>query len=338
MAWALAATTMGSGCYLSYGLTDDAPVDGSAADAAVRDALLPRDAGTLTGVVWALVERRANVAFRNELGCTALAGGTLVVTATVPLFDACEHAGPVDLELSSDGTYLLHAYIWVESHPSGDRFECTAPRRLEERSVAFDAVAGETVVRDATSGSEARVRVVPSLGDPVCSRMGATDAPCTLDCDCSRGLRCIPGLGDAVECFGGSCGQPCDIDGSTSSTLYDRDVACPVSMACSDRGLASPTCVERLDSCGSAPCNDGLECSPLGILQRCDWTLRLSAETRHPCMDERDCLPGMHCVEHGDASRARTCEVPCMMNTMSCPFMHTCQGFDSGWVCEWVGE
>ena len=334
-----------AGCYLSHRRAADAPVDGSVLDAGLRDAGSTRDAmtsdaatrdgGNVGGVFWRLEPRTARVYFANELGCTAFEGGSLAVTVTVTLESECDRTGPVDVERAPDGTFIVHAYAWAEHHPPGDT-SCRPLAPIDNRHILVEATAPEVRVVDALTGNEARARVLPTPPDVVCAATRGPAEACRQDCECGSGLRCIPMLGDIVECFGGQCGTACDIEFNGRGVLYDRNIGCPADQACTDTGLASMVCAPASTGCGGPVCPDGLACPGVDSIQRCDWNFELRPENRRACADERDCDLGLHCVESSRGTR--TCEVPCLMNEMACPPMHSCSASGSEWICEWIGE
>jgi hypothetical protein len=327
---ALLAAVAISGCYRSYGLSDEAVIDGSVPDAAWRDS------GHLEGGYWRLEPRAARVSFRNALGCMVYAGGTLAATVTVQLTSTCEHAAPLDVERHADGTHYVHAMVWAEHRPADAPVPCAPVSTSEARTYVFPAEAGEVRVVDGYSLHEARIMVADTPDGVTCVSPGGPDAPCRMDCDCAGGLRCLAALGDAVPCAGGRCGEPCDGLGSLLGSLYDRDLGCSSGEACVDAGLASLVCGPRTRGCTPGDCGEGLECPVATSLSRCEWSVPLSSAIRHTCADDRDCDPGLHCVVRGDG--ALRCEVPCLSATMACPPGNACQGAASSWVCDWLPD
>ncbi len=336
-AWLIIVAVAASGCYRSHGRAPGADAGPQPVDAGRpprrdggRDA--GRDAGLRGGSYWALEPRVAQVSFPHELGCAQVAGGSLAIRVTATIASECEHAGPVEVEERADGTFVVHAFVWVEHRASPG--ECPGIADQMERIVLVEARGGRARVEDALSGASAEIDVGLVDGGP-CGGGGDRGAACIRDCDCRSGLRCVPDLGDFVECFGGRCGDPCNLLGSAVSPVYPRNLDCPPTLDCARTGGASPTCVRTPDLCTEdAQCRDGLEC-PVRDLMDCEWSVVLSSTTRHPCAGDDDCDRGMYCVEH--AGGERRCDVPCFTNDMRCPAMHACQP-RAGWVCEWLGE
>lgn len=337
----LLLVALAGGCYRSHegGVSPDSGLvrrdggqDAGARDAGTRDARVGRADAGRQGVFWTLEPRPARVFFPHSLGCTQFAGGSVAIQAVTRIMNDCEHAGPVEIRERADGTFVVHAFVWLEHRLRPDA--CPGITAVMDRTVLVAARAGPARAEDAL-GSSGDTIMVAHADDAPCTGAIEHGGPCVRDCDCRSGLRCVPDLGDFAECFGGRCGDPCNPLALGVAPVYPRNFDCPLAHECVATGGASAVCELSADLCSDhADCGPGLVC-PLRDRMDCEWQVELRAATRHACVGDDDCEPGMHCVEHGDGRRR--CEVPCFTSEMRCPAMHACAAH-AGWVCEWLGE
>jgi hypothetical protein len=187
-------------------------------------------------------------------------------------------------------------------------------------------------ITEPLSGSTFSREVWDMTSPSGCTAPGPAGSECVLDCDCEGLGICGAARGDAW--CGATCLQPCN-----------ADVDCPAHSACPhDWTWAGRGCEPAPDGddlcAGDEECPVGMRCAISEHGRFCTWAVELNVTTRHACVIDEGCDPGLDCVEHADGTRR--CELRCTTPGMVCPPMHGC-GMRLGdgsqlWICEWWGE
>lgn len=329
-----ASSIAGCSCASAHEISPDAAMD----DVSDRDAALDRDAATLDAPTLDALDASARY-FTLEPAlvdlqivserCGEVEGATAMLRATVHVFSSCDTPGPVDVALDASArTITLTPHVWREH----GRTDCASIGVAYTRDVAVVGLSAGTW----TIARSGAMLGVASASPTPCPPPGTGTVPrggqCHADCECASGLSCIAIRGDAV--CERLCEDPCEGVGLSA----DLRLLCARGDACwLDPTLGWTCAATTADACDAVEtCPVGTTCPPVSEgLSQCTWSIALTSATRHPCVTESDCDPGLDCVERADGRRA--CEVRCTNSDMSCPTNapHACMA--GNWVCEQLG-
>lgn len=273
------------------------------------------------GTTWTLVDvpARGLVVLSDE----GFAGRTVRVGVTIDL-GGCDDLAMMSVGRTLEGQgVVIYPRVWRRTGPV-----CTLPAETILRPVVLDDLTAGVWQID--SPGVASVTVTVGAGAPACDP-GRT--ACVLDCDCdeSAGERCLTYGGFAGPTS--ECARPCEANRDCGGTgRCDREVADGLSFACvsaseCDAGTACPT---------GWTCEAGA-CTP-------DFTL--TSGSRHTCVCDADCDPGLRCAEPFGPPGERRCEALCETAGPWCQGAHQCGAADQDLgglasvdsVCGFLGE
>ena len=325
----------GAGDALPKNADADADADARASDSDVaEDAGQREDAGTppVYGDYYVLEPKDG---WLSSTGATFFTPGVAFVRVGVSLMHGCELAGPVWAERNDRGQVVIRAHVWIHRLSEPGTNECGFVADFYERTVPLpDLGEGAHEVIEPRSGSTTTVEIVR----PADCQPRAADR-CTSDCECPDSRSCLACSGPDCEPFEGRCRQPCNPVGSGCCgwPQPDPNLECPPEAACAlpQDGTVSPYCVgHRTDPClDDRQCPPGMFCPVTGVPRGCMWAVELNGQTRKPCTQSSECEPGLVCVAFQDSRR---CQIPCFSARSRCPEAHRC--VEPAWVCEWIGE
>jgi hypothetical protein len=131
-------------------------------------------------------------------------------------------------------------------------------------------------------------RACDRSGDRCCGR---TDASCSSECDCCRGLTCGGGRCRASGSGGGDCGGTCTGNQSCCTVSGFPQCIDPDYLRC----CRSSICERGGDCCGTSCCSKGWKCCGDGRCcpdgWRCGRTACLSAQTADISAESADSIP-----------------------------------------------